>query len=103
MCLLQVAQHLGENTVRTISMEATEGKDHFSLSYTGDKALNVRGLGLVRGQPVRDTGAPIMVPVGPGTLGRILNVIGEPVDEQVSGITPYGCTIACRLLHLCCA
>jgi len=60
--VLEVAQHLGENTVRTISMEATEG--------------------LVRGQPVEDTGAPIMVPVGPGTLGRILNVIGEPVDEQ---------------------
>ena len=58
----EVAQHLGENTVRTISMEATEG--------------------LVRGQPVKDTGAPIMVPVGPGTLGRSLNVIGEPVDEQ---------------------
>jgi len=60
--VLEVAQHLGENTVRTIAMEATEG--------------------LVRGQPVKDTGAPIMVPVGPGTLGRILNVIGEPVDEQ---------------------
>lgn len=60
--VLEVAQHLGESTVRTISMEATEG--------------------LVRGQPVKDTGAPIMVPVGPGTLGRILNVIGEPVDEQ---------------------
>jgi ATP synthase F1 beta subunit len=60
--VLEVAQHLGENTVRTIAMEATEG--------------------LVRGQEVTDTGAPIMVPVGPGTLGRILNVIGEPVDEQ---------------------
>ena len=60
--VLEVAQHLGENTVRTISMEATEG--------------------LVRGQEVVDTGAPIMIPVGPGTLGRILNVIGEPVDEQ---------------------
>jgi len=60
--VLEVAQHLGENTVRTIAMEATEG--------------------LVRGQEVKDTGAPIMVPVGPGTLGRILNVIGEPVDEQ---------------------
>jgi F-type H+-transporting ATPase subunit beta len=60
--VLEVAQHLGENTVRTNSMEATEG--------------------LVRGQEVKDTGAPIMVPVGPGTLGRILNVIGEPVDEQ---------------------
>lgn len=61
--VLEVSQHLGENTVRTISMEATEG--------------------LVRGQEVKDTGAPIMVPVGPATLGRILNVIGEPVDEQV--------------------
>jgi ATP synthase F1 beta subunit len=60
--VLEVSQHLGENTVRTISMEATEG--------------------LVRGQEVKDTGSPIMVPVGPGTLGRILNVIGEPVDEQ---------------------
>jgi len=60
--VLEVAQHLGENTVRTIAMEATEG--------------------LVRGQEVLDTGSPIMVPVGPGTLGRILNVIGEPVDEQ---------------------
>jgi F-type H+-transporting ATPase subunit beta len=60
--VLEVSQHLGENTVRTISMEATEG--------------------LVRGQEVKDTGAPIMVPVGPATLGRILNVIGEPVDEQ---------------------
>ena len=53
--VLEVAQHLGENTVRTIAMEATEG--------------------LVRGQEVVDTGAPILVPVGPGTLGRILNVI----------------------------
>jgi len=60
--VLEVAQHLGENTVRTIAMEATEG--------------------LVRGQEVIDTGSPIMVPVGAGTLGRILNVIGEPVDEQ---------------------
>ena len=60
--ILEVSQHLGESTVRTISMEATEG--------------------LVRGQEVKDTGAPIMVPVGPATLGRILNVIGESVDEQ---------------------
>jgi F-type H+-transporting ATPase subunit beta len=60
--VLEVAQHLGENTVRTIAMDATEG--------------------LTRGQPVVDTGGPIMVPVGPGTLGRIMNVIGEPVDEQ---------------------
>src|ERR1700683_2444298 len=59
--VLEVAQHLGENTVRTIAMDATEG--------------------LTRGQPVFDTGGPIMVPVGPGTLGRIMNVIGEPVDE----------------------
>ena len=59
--VLEVAQHLGENTVRTIAMDATEG--------------------LVRGQVVTDTGGPIMVPVGNATLGRILNVIGEPVDE----------------------
>ncbi|MFG1477290.1 F0F1 ATP synthase subunit beta [Xanthobacter sp. V4C-4] len=59
--VLEVAQHLGENTVRTIAMDATEG--------------------LVRGQPVTDTDAPIQVPVGDGTLGRIMNVIGEPVDE----------------------
>ncbi|MEG6507973.1 F0F1 ATP synthase subunit beta [Methyloligella sp. 2.7D] len=59
--VLEVAQHLGENTVRTIAMDSTEG--------------------LVRGQPVADTGAPIEVPVGEGTLGRIMNVIGEAVDE----------------------
>src|ERR1700748_1091684 len=59
--VLEVAQHLGENTVRTIAMDTTEG--------------------LVRGQEVADTGAPITVPVGPATLGRIMNVIGEPVDE----------------------
>ncbi|CFX10844.1 membrane-bound ATP synthase, F1 sector, beta-subunit [Candidatus Filomicrobium marinum] len=59
--VLEVAQHLGENTVRTIAMDATEG--------------------LVRGQPVKDTGRPIAVPVGDATLGRIMNVIGEPVDE----------------------
>lgn len=59
--VLEVAQHLGENTVRTIAMDATEG--------------------LVRGQEVVDTGSPIMVPVGDETLGRIMNVIGEPVDE----------------------
>ena len=59
--ILEVAQHLGENTVRTIAMDATEG--------------------LVRGQKVTDTGGPISIPVGNGTLGRILNVIGEPVDE----------------------
>ena len=60
--VLEVAQHLGENTVRTIAMDATEG--------------------LVRGQEVTDTGGPITVPVGDATLGRILNVIGEPVDEK---------------------
>ncbi len=59
--VLEVAQHLGENTVRTIAMDSTEG--------------------LVRGQAVTDTGSPIMVPVGEATLGRIMNVIGEPVDE----------------------
>jgi len=59
--VLEVAQHLGENTVRAIAMDATEG--------------------LVRGQKVTDTGGPIMVPVGNATLGRILNVVGEPVDE----------------------
>jgi len=59
--VLEVAQHLGENTVRTIAMDATEG--------------------LVRGQEVGDTGGPITIPVGDATLGRILNVIGEPVDE----------------------
>ena len=60
--VLEVAQHLGENTVRTIAMDASEG--------------------LVRGQEVTDTGGPISVPVGNATLGRILNVVGEPVDEQ---------------------
>jgi F-type H+-transporting ATPase subunit beta len=60
--VLEVAQHLGESTVRTIAMDTTEG--------------------LVRGQEVSDTGAPIRVPVGAGTLGRIINVIGEPVDEE---------------------
>src|SRR6187551_2993224 len=60
--VLEVAQHLGENTVRTIAMDATEG--------------------LTRGQTVTDTGSQIRVPVGPKTLGRILNVIGEPIDEQ---------------------
>ncbi|MGJ8544313.1 MAG: F0F1 ATP synthase subunit beta [Sulfitobacter sp.] len=60
--VLEVAQHLGENTVRAIAMDATEG--------------------LVRGQAVSDTGRPIQVPVGKATLGRILNVTGEPVDEK---------------------
>jgi len=60
--ILEVAQHLGENTVRTVAMDASEG--------------------LIRGQAVKDTGSPIMVPVGDATLGRIINVVGEPVDEQ---------------------
>jgi F-type H+-transporting ATPase subunit beta len=60
--VLEVAQHLGESTVRTIAMDATEG--------------------LTRGQEVTDTGSQITVPVGPMTLGRILNVIGEPIDER---------------------
>ena len=60
--VLEVAQHLGENSVRTIAMDTTDG--------------------LVRGQEVLDTGAPITVPVGKETLGRILNVIGEPVDQR---------------------
>ncbi|CAG8533360.1 1773_t:CDS:2 [Acaulospora colombiana] len=60
--VLEVAQHLGQNVVRTIAMDGTEG--------------------LVRGQKVLDTGAPIQIPVGPGCLGRIINVIGEPIDER---------------------
>merc|ERR1712165_680843 len=60
--ILEVAQHLGENTVRTIAMDGTEG--------------------LVRGQVVVNTGSPIMIPVGPETLGRIINVIGDPIDER---------------------
>src|SRR5919108_61000 len=59
--VLEVAQHLGESTVRTVAMDTSEG--------------------LVRGQEVTDTGSPIAVPVGDETLGRIMNVIGEPVDE----------------------
>ena len=61
--VLEVAQHLGENTVRTIAMDSTEG--------------------VQRGLKVTDTGEPISVPVGPETLGRIINVIGEPIDERV--------------------
>ncbi len=65
--MLEVAQHLGENTVRAIAMDTSEG--------------------LTRGQPVSDTGAPISVPVGDETLGRIMNVIGEPVDEAGPVVT----------------
>ena len=60
--ILEVAQHLGESQVRTIAMDTTDG--------------------LVRGEEAIDTGSPILMPVGPGTLGRILNVVGEPVDER---------------------
>ncbi|KAJ3134877.1 atp2, beta subunit of the F1 sector of mitochondrial F1F0 ATP synthase [Physocladia obscura] len=60
--VLEVSQHLGENTVRTIAMDGTEG--------------------LVRGQPVIDTGSAITIPVGPECLGRIINVIGEPIDQR---------------------
>ena len=60
--VVEVAQHLGDNTVRTIAMDTTDG--------------------LVRGMPVKDTGEPIRVPVGKGVLGRIMNVVGRPVDEM---------------------
>src|SRR6195256_4094835 len=66
--VLEVAQHLGENTVRTIAMDSTDG--------------------LVRGAKVRSTGAQIQVPVGKEVLGRIINVIGDPVDE----LGPVGAT-----------
>ncbi|MDZ7261324.1 MAG: F0F1 ATP synthase subunit beta, partial [candidate division KSB1 bacterium] len=59
--VLEVQQHLGERTARCIAMDSTDG--------------------LVRGMPVVDTGGPITVPVGPGTLGRVMNLIGEPIDE----------------------
>ncbi len=72
--VLEVAQHLGEDTVRTIAMDSSEG--------------------LMRGQDVTDTGQPIAVPVGDETLGRIMNVIGEPVDE--AGAVP---TSARRAIH----
>ncbi|XP_035225565.1 ATP synthase subunit beta, mitochondrial [Stegodyphus dumicola] len=65
--ILEVAQHLGENTVRTIAMDGTEG--------------------LVRGNTVLDTKSPIKIPVGPETLGRIINVIGEPIDERGPVVT----------------
>jgi F-type H+-transporting ATPase subunit beta len=65
--VLEVAQHLGEATVRTVAMDSTEG--------------------LVRGQEVSDSGGPITVPVGDGTLGRIMNIVGDPVDE--AGAVPH--------------
>ena len=60
--VLEVAQHLGQSTVRTVAMDMTDG--------------------LVRGNEVTDTGSPIMMPVGRETLGRILNVLGEPIDDR---------------------
>src|SRR5215467_9782335 len=72
--VLEVAQHLGESTVRTVAMDSTDG--------------------LVRGQEVTDTGQPIAVPVGDGTLGRIINVVGDPVDE--AGAVPHTQT---RAIH----
>ncbi len=71
--ILEVAQHLGENTVRTIAMDSTDG--------------------LIRGQKVTDTGEPITVPVGPKTLGRILNVVGEPIDERGEVKTEFSAPI----------
>ena len=71
--VLEVAQHLGENTVRAIAMDTTEG--------------------LTRGQPVYDTGRSITVPVGPATLGRIMNVIGEPIDEAGPINSPFSASI----------
>lgn len=65
--VVEVAQHLGDNTVRTIAMDTTDG--------------------LVRGMPVKDTGGSIMVPVGKGVLGRIINVVGRPVDEAGPVVT----------------
>lgn len=67
--VLEVAQHLGGNNVRTIALDSTEG--------------------LVRGQEVWDTNSPIKVPVGPATLGRIINVIGEPIDEKGPIVTDH--------------
>jgi F0F1-type ATP synthase beta subunit len=76
--VLEVAQHLGGNNVRTIALDSTEG--------------------LVRGQGVKDTGSPILVPVGAETLGRIINVIGEPIDERgpINTDNPQRCTILQR-------
>ncbi len=65
--VLEVAQHLGENTVRCIAMDSTDG--------------------LTRGSPVNDTGSPILVPVGPGTLGRIMDVVGNPIDDRGPVVT----------------
>merc|ERR1711871_1409781 len=76
--VLEVAQHLGENTVRTVAMDSTEG--------------------LVRGQKVLDTGLPIQIPVGAECLGRIMNVIGEP-STSVARSTPRRSCLSIVRLH----
>ena len=76
--VIEVAQHLGENTVRCIAMDTTDG--------------------LVRGQPAKNTGGEIRVPVGAKTLGRIMNVIGDPVDER----GPLGPPLAPQRLERAC-
>ena len=78
--VLEVAQHLGESSVRTIAMDATEG--------------------LKRGDEVTDTAAPIKVPVGPETLGRIINVIGEPIDEKGDVKSSDNWPIHLSLIHI---
>ena len=78
--VLEVAQHLGESSVRTIAMDSTEG--------------------LVRGADAADTGAPITVPVGPETLGRILNVIGEPVTKASRSRRPSNIQSTARHLNM---
>ena len=79
--LTQYQQHLGENVVRTIAMDG----EIYRTKATADSAdsCSIAGTeGLVRGAKATDTGSPIMVPVGPGTLGRIMNVTGDPIDER---------------------
>ena len=78
--ILEVAQHLGENSVRTIAMDSTEG--------------------LKRGDQVKNTGSPISVPVGPETLGRIINVIGEPIDQKGEVKTKERWPIHLSLIHI---
>ena len=78
--ILEVAQHLGENSVRTIAMDSTEG--------------------LKRGDIVKNTGAPISVPVGPETLGRIINVIGQPIDQKGEIKTKLKWPIHLSLIHI---
>jgi F-type H+/Na+-transporting ATPase subunit beta len=82
--ILEVQNHIGDNWVRTVAMDATDG--------------------LQRGMPAEATGAPIMVPVGPSTLGRIFNVLGHPVDQKGDVrlrriIRSIGCSAVCRTVH----